>query len=134
MSMSDLVVQRGRFAGLKVLVVEDEVILFLLIEDMLSELGVAEAWHAVSIKDALAILDDRRPDAVVLDVNLAGEMAYSIADRLNESSIPFVFVTGYGRGGIPPEWALHPMIEKPFELHTLASALGSVLGPAAGNS
>jgi CheY-like chemotaxis protein len=134
MRMPDLADHRVLFAGLKILVIEDEVILFLLIEDMLNELGVAEAWHAVSIRDALAILDGRRPDAVVLDVNLAGEMAYSIANRLHETSIPFVFVTGYGRGGIPQEWAAHPVIEKPFELQTLAAALGSVLGPAAGNS
>lgn len=134
MRTPDIVEQRALFAGLKILVIEDEVILFLLIEDMLNELGVAEAWHAVSIRDALAILDDRRPDAAVLDVNLAGEMAYSIANRLDESSIPFVFVTGYGRGGIPQEWAAYPVIEKPFELQTLAASLGSVLGPAAGNS
>lgn len=119
--------QQPQLAGLKILVIEDEVILFLLVEDMLSELGCAEAWHAISVKDALSVLAERRPDAAVLDVNLAGELAFSIAERLDEARIPFVFVTGYGRSGIPDQWASRPVIQKPFELETLASALASVL-------
>lgn len=116
------------FDGLKVLVVEDEAILFLLVEDMLTELGCAEAWHATTVDDALALLDERRPDAAMLDVNLRGEPAYSIANRLHEAHIPFVFVTGYGQSGIPGQWSSRPVIQKPFELETLASALRSVLG------
>lgn len=116
------------FDGLRVLVVEDEAILFLLLEDMLSELGCAEAWHATTVGDALALLDERRPDAAMLDVNLRGEAAYSIASRLDQADIPFVFVTGYGQGGIPGQWSARPVIPKPFELDTLASPLRSVLG------
>ena len=116
------------FAGLKVLVVEDETIVSFLVEDMLEALGCAEVWHAGDVVGALAILRDRRPDIAVLDVNLGHEPAYPIAERLEAERIPFAFATGYGRDGIPDRWAAWPVIQKPFTQEVLAAALGSLLG------
>lgn len=118
---------RSLFQGLKVLLVEDETIVSLLIEDMLRTLGCAAVWHATGVGDALAILRDRRPDAAVLDLNLAGISAAPIAERLEAASIPFVFASGYGRGGVPEQWAARPAVQKPFRLGALAAALRSVL-------
>jgi CheY-like chemotaxis protein len=113
--------------GLTILIVEDETIIAFMIEDMLTELGCAAVLHAGRIQDALALLRDRKPDAVVLDVNLAGEHAYPVAMRLAEAQIPFIFTTGYGRSGLPAEWASRPVIQKPFSLEALADALRAAM-------
>lgn len=119
--------------GLRVLVVEDETIVSFLIEDMLIELGCSDVWHVGGLRQALALLQERTPDLAVLDVNLAGELAYPIAHQLADADIPFLFATGYGREGIPNEWADRPVVQKPFNLDTLARAVRSALprpGPA----
>jgi CheY-like chemotaxis protein len=113
--------------GLKVLVVEDETIISMLLEDMLQELGCSGIWHASNVGSAFAILDGHEPDLALLDVNLGGELAYPIATRLGDAGIPFVFTTGYGRAGIPEIWSPTPVIQKPFALSALAKALQSVL-------
>ena len=117
----------SRFNGLTVLVVEDETLIYLLIEDMLSELGCAEIQHATNVAGALAILEQSRPDVVLLDVNLAGEPAFPIAAHLAARKIPFIFATGYGKQGMPDEWSPQLVIQKPFRVETLAAALKGVL-------
>jgi CheY-like chemotaxis protein len=114
---------RSRFEGRTALVVEDETIVSFLIEDMLNELGFAQVWHATNTDAALEILRERRPDAAVLDVNLQGSSVFPVADRLAAERVPFVFSTGYGRIGIPAYWAAKPVVQKPFSLDALASAL-----------
>jgi CheY-like chemotaxis protein len=128
MSASDFSEASPQFAGQKVLIVEDEAIVSFLIEDMLRDLGFATVWHAASVKAALAILGDRRPDAAVLDVNLAGEMVFPVATSLAAARIPFIFATGYGRKGIPGAWDETPVIQKPFDIDTLGHALAGVIG------
>ena len=98
-----------------------------LIEDMLTDLGCAEIWHAGCVADALNALDARRPDAAVLDVNLVGEVTYAVAERLDADKIPFLFSTGYGQAGILQQWASRPNIQKPFVIETLAAALERAL-------
>jgi CheY-like chemotaxis protein len=119
-------------ARLRVLVVEDETLVSFLIEDMLLELGCSAVWHAASVKEAQAILSARRPDAAVLDVNLGGEFVYGFADRLAAEAVPFIFATGYGRGGLPERWADRRVVQKPFAEATLCSALLACLGDPAG--
>jgi len=126
--MSERLVARSRFQGVRILLVEDETVLSLLIEDMLTALGCADIWHASGVDQAIAILCDRQPDAAVLDVNLAGEPGYPVAEHLEAVHIPFLFATGYGRYGLPKRWAAKPSIEKPFRYDALAAALGSLLG------
>jgi CheY-like chemotaxis protein len=117
----------GELDGLKILLVEDEAMVALLLEEMLQELGCGAVWRASSVTEALALLRDRRPDAAVLDINLAGEFAYPIASELEAAQIPFVYSTGYGSKGVPAQWATRPVIQKPFQLETLAAALRSAL-------
>lgn len=119
-----------RLNGLSVLVVEDESIIYFLLEDMLRELGCADVRHATDVDDALTLLRERRPDAAVLDVNLAGESAFAVAEQLDAARVPFVFATGYGRGGLPARWAPHLVIQKPFRVETLGAALAAVLQAA----
>jgi len=116
--------------GLKILVVEDETMIFFLAEDMLTELGCSTIWHASRISEALSLLKANRPDAALLDVNLAGEPAFPVAERLAAEGVPFVFATGYGSGGLPPDWRQRPVIQKPFTLEMLAAAVGQALRSA----
>ena len=112
-------------AGLNVMVVEDEAIISFLIEDMLLTLGCASVVHAAAVKQALSMLTEQTPDAAVLDVNLAGEPGYAIAEKLEKDGVPFVFATGYGEIGLPARWREKPVVQKPFTLETLESALRS---------
>jgi CheY-like chemotaxis protein len=114
---------RSTLHGLRVLVVEDESIVSFLLEDMLSELGCRVTGLASNVRQALAMLAREKPDAAVLDVNLRGEMAFPIAEQLQSNAIPFVFATGYGFPGIPERWQQCPVVQKPFRLTELASAL-----------
>ena len=114
-----------------ILVVEDEAIVSILFEDVLMELGCAHVWLASRVGTALALLRERRPDAAVLDVNLAGEMVYPVAAQLVADGIPFIFTTGYGNSGIPPEWSMIPAVQKPFGRDSLARALRLALGDSA---
>jgi CheY-like chemotaxis protein len=107
------------------MVVEDEAIISFLIEDMLLTLGCASVVHAGAVKQALSVLADQTPDAAVLDVNLAGESGYAVAEKLEEEGVPFVFATGYGEVGLPARWRQRPVVQKPFTLETLESALRS---------
>lgn len=125
--MSDIV-SNQRLAGLSVLVVEDESIVYFLFENSLKQLGCASVWRARNVETARALLEQRRPDAAILDVNLNGELAYPVAIRLDDLGIPLVFVTGYDRRGMPPFWADRPVLEKPFTAEKLAAALGRALG------
>jgi CheY-like chemotaxis protein len=120
----------GPLNGLRILVVEDETMLFFLAEDMLIELGCSTVMHACRVKDALAILANEAPDVAMLDVNLAGEQAYPIAEKLTAQKVPFVFATGYGSEGIPPDWAGRPVIQKPFTLDMLGRAITTALASA----
>lgn len=114
--------------GLTVLVVEDETIVSLLVESMLADLGCGDVWYASGVQDALTLLNERTPDAAVLDVNLAGEPAYPIASRLAAADVPFVFATGYGASGIHEDWTGRPVVQKPFQCEALGSALAQALG------
>jgi CheY-like chemotaxis protein len=99
---------------------------------MLSELGCRVVGLASNVRQALAMLSQVTPDAAVLDVNLRGEMAFPIADRLQSDAIPFLFATGYGALGIPERWRGFPVVQKPFRLSELASALEAAVSGRAG--
>jgi CheY-like chemotaxis protein len=113
--------------GLHMLIVEDEAAVSFLVEDMLQDLGCTAVWHASSVREALEILRTQRPDAAVLDVNLRDELAYPVAEKLDALEIPFIFATGYGRKGMPSDWLVKPVVQKPFDADTLRGALNIVL-------
>ncbi len=100
--------------GLRVLVVEDEAMIAMLIEDMLLGMGCTMLGPATDTARALSIIEDDQFDVAVLDVNLAGERTTSIATALRAKNIPFVFATGYGTSGIDEEFRDWPILIKPF--------------------
>ena len=99
------------------------------IEDMLLELGHEVAGLASRLGPALALARESRFDAAMLDVNLAGEPSFPVADLLIERGIPFLFATGYGRRGIEEKYRDHPMLQKPFLTAELEAALTAICLP-----
>ncbi|MGH6975502.1 MAG: response regulator [Stellaceae bacterium] len=118
---------RPPLAGLEVLLVEDESAAVFVVEDMLFNLGAATVWHAADVDDALTLLRDHRPGIAVVDINLAGQPAYPVAERLQAAGIPFIFVTGYSGDGVRRRWSDHTTVQKPFRPATLAVALRAAL-------
>lgn len=127
--MSDQAKESARLKGLKVLVVEDQLIMAMTLEEMLRALGCAVVWHASGVTDALAMIRDHRPDLAVVDLYLSREPAYPIARWLDSERIPFVFLKGYGRRTILGDWASRPAIQKPFSVRALQSKLEAALEP-----
>jgi DNA-binding response OmpR family regulator len=127
MSKPDQSAAATRLIGLKVLVVEDEPVTSLSLEDMLKALGCSLVLHASGVTEASAIIRDDRPDAAVLDLYLAGELAYPVARWLDAEKIPFVFTIGYGRRKVLGHWASRPAIQKPVTMKALRTKLEAAL-------
>ena len=109
--------------GPRVLVVEDEAMVAMMLEDMLLDLGCEIVGPAASLSGGLALVRAGGFDAAVLDVNLAGEKAFPIADALAERGIPFVYATGYGRAGLRGEDEQRLVLQKPYTVQELARNL-----------
>ena len=111
--------------GLRVLVVEDEALVSMLLEDMLADHGCEVAATASRIAQALDMVadDNLSFDAAILDVNLGGEPIFPVAEALAARGAPFVFATGYGAGGLPETWRSRPTLQKPFSHEDVGKAL-----------
>lgn len=116
-------------ADLRVLLVEDQMLIALDTESMLTLGGVAKVATASSASEALERVKTELPDAAVLDVNLGGETSIPVAEELTRRKVPFVFATGYGDSSmIPPALASVPIVRKPCDAETLLSALARAVG------
>ena len=107
----------------RVLVVEDEMVVAMLVEDMVDELGYEVAGVVSRVDEAMDLVDSGSFDLAVLDVHLNGRLIFPFADALAERSIPHVFATGYGERGVPPEHSKRPVLQKPFRAEDLKHAL-----------
>jgi len=110
-------------AGLRVLVVEDEMLVSLLIEDTLSESDCIIVGPFDKVSNALKAAQAEQIDAAVLDVNVAGVRVYPVAEVLAARGIPFLLLSGYGQDAVPlshPEWRA---CSKPFTPEDLVSKL-----------
>ena len=107
----------------RILVVEDEALVAMLVEDALLDAGFAMIGPARSVAQAMASLDEETPDAVVLDLNLGGETSLGVADALIARGIPFVVATGYGAAGLPESHRHVPVLPKPYDPGDLIAIL-----------
>ena len=114
--------------GVKVLVVEDEYLVAALMEDILESAGCVVAGPIPRLAQALDAANSETCDVAVLDVNLAGERVYPVADILAQRNVPFVFVTGYGV--LPGEYANRPRLCKPFKMADLLDTLSDIVKTA----
>ena len=110
-------------AGKRVLVVEDEMLVALLVEDILAEAGCIVIGPFARVGDALAAVHTEVADLALLDVNVAGEKVFPVAHALEKRGVPFLFLTGYGQDALPrdrPDWEA---CSKPFFPEQLAKRL-----------
>ena len=118
-------------SGRRVLVVEDESLVAMLLETILEDMGCAPVGPASTVEDGLAMAGDSvQLDAALLDVNVAGQQVFPVAEALRDRGVPFVFSTGYGEGGLPDAWRGHPTIQKPFTERAICEALMKAMGVA----
>lgn len=111
---------------LRILIVEDEMLVAMNIEDMLLDLGHEVSGMAGRLDTALALASEGSFDAAMLDVNLAGQQSFPVADLLAERNIPFLFATGYGLQGIEERHRGRPVLQKPFRMSDLGEALAAL--------
>src|SRR3954467_13799267 len=107
-------------APLRVLVVEDELLIAMMAEDMLTALGCETVGPAARVEQGLALAAFAEIDAALLDVNLAGSTSFPIADALRLRGVPFAFTTAYGRSALRECDQDVPVIEKPYGLREIA--------------
>jgi CheY-like chemotaxis protein len=119
---------RRSLADMRLLVVEDELLVSMLIEEILGELGATVAGPYGRLADGLAAAKAERFDGAILDLNLAGESADPLADLLLARGVPFVFITGYQRESIDRRYANVPVLQKPIDATALESVLLTLLG------
>jgi CheY-like chemotaxis protein len=93
------------------------------IEDMLFDLGHEVAGLASRLETALAMAREAICDVAMLDVNLAGQVSFPVADALRARGIPYLFATGYGMQGILEAHRSAPVLQKPFRTRDLEEAL-----------
>jgi PAS domain S-box-containing protein len=127
-------------AASRVLLVEDEALIAMMMVDALQDLGLEVVGPFRTVPQALAAARNERLDGAILDVNVAGQQVYPVADLLSARRIPFVFLTGYSIGGIDRRYANVPVLEKPIEskllrqLFLIGMKAGVAEGPAASAS
>src|SRR5665213_387565 len=105
--------------GLRVLIVEDENLVALLLEDMLAELGHTVIGPVARVKRALDMIQREEIDLAIRDVNINGENTYSIADVLAARDVPFLFLTGSANKSLHEPHQDRPPSQKPFQRHDL---------------
>lgn len=116
-------------SGRRVLVVEDESLVAMLLETILEDMGCMPVGPASTVEDGLAMATAEGPlDAALLDVNVAGRQVFPIAEALKDRGVPFVFSTGYGESGLPDAWRGHPTVQKPFTESAIRNALMKAMG------
>ena len=113
--------------GRRILIVEDDMMIALLLEDMLAEIGCEVVGPANSVASALALAQAETFDAAILDINLGSESAFPVADVLREKAVPIIFSSGYGSGGLRDEDKACPVLGKPFRAAELNAILTAAL-------
>lgn len=112
----------------RVLVVEDDVLIALSLDQMLEDLGYRVMGPAYTVEEAMALLDEERPAAVLLDMNLGGTLSTAVARRLQAEAIPYAYCTGYGHG--PEVAGPAPVLLKPFSAVLVERTVEALLAAA----
>jgi len=106
-------------SNLRILVVEDEILISEMIADRLHDVGCEVIGPAASLERGTTLASNENLDGAFLDVNLTGKPSFSIAEILTRREVPIAFLTGYGESAIPEAYRQIPFLSKPFELHEL---------------
>lgn len=113
--------------GLRILVVEDEFMIAMAVEAVVTDAGGVVVDMAATLEQALAMARTEEFDAALLDINLNGEASFPVASVLCERGIPYAFVTGYGRQMVPEAFASAPILTKPYARSDLIRTLRAIV-------
>lgn len=108
---------------MRALIVEDEVLLGMLVEEMLHDLGHEVAALSTHFDEALALAGSAAYDFAILDINLNGQQSFPVADVVRRRGMPLLFATGYGAKALVPPYLDAAILQKPFSLQDLQRAL-----------
>jgi CheY-like chemotaxis protein len=116
----------GDLTGTSVLLLEDEFLIALDAEQILTELGAAKVEIASTLTDAERLAENGRFDVAMLDVNINGEVSFALAESLRRRGVPVIFATGYEMKNQPfPEFAM--CVTKPYSSDNLLEVLSTAL-------
>ncbi len=110
----------------RVLIVEDESLVAMLVEDCLVDMGYEVVGPAGTVDAALGLVEQTTFDVAVLDVNLAGTQSFPVAEALEARGIPYLFLTGYDKFSIPESFRHRYGLQKPFRMRALKDALDTL--------
>jgi DNA-binding response OmpR family regulator len=123
-----LVLEEADLSGLRILVVEDSLLVADVLSEALRDHGCTVVGPVPRLEQGLALANGEQLDCALLDVNLAGKRCFPIAAALAARGIPFAFLTGYGEAGIPVEYRGTARLTKPFNIAALVDLVGRSLG------
>jgi DNA-binding response OmpR family regulator len=116
-----------QLAGKRVLIVEDEQMLAEYLADAMAAEGAEVIGPVATVNAALDLITSTRLDGVTLDLKLAGEMTFRVADALAADNVPFIFLTGYGAADVPARHANVSRVEKPVTPGIVCRALEAAI-------
>ena len=111
----------------RILIVEDEVLLSLMLADWLEELSYSPVGPAHSVASALELIEGQNIDAALLDLSVAGDDTSPVARALRGRGIPFLFSTGHASDRVPIEFRDAPVLPKPYDLARMGDTLAILL-------
>jgi DNA-binding response OmpR family regulator len=111
----------------RILVVDDEPLISMLVEDWLTELGCEVAGPVASVADGLKFAESTELDGAILDVNLGNETCFALADALRNRGVPLAFATGDGTLGEVSDFPDPIVVSKPFDFETVKTAVEALL-------
>lgn len=114
--------------GLRILVVEDELLVALSLEAALQQFGCEVVGPISRVGDAEKMARSAPLDGAILDVNLRGHPVFPVADALAARGIPFIFATGYGAEAAPLSAYGAPRLDKPYDETALRRAMEAAFG------
>ena len=113
---------------LRIFVVEDEMMIAMMVEDIVADLGHTLAGVAMRLPQAAELARTVEADVALLDINLDGRKSFPVAEVLRERGVKLLFASGYGSSGLEPPFLNEMIIKKPFEAADLDRALAQVVG------
>ena len=108
-------------AGCRILVVEDEMLIAVMIEETLQDLGCVVVGPVAKLDAALRLARDEALDGAILDVTIRGGQVYPVTEHLLARGIPFVLASGYGDWALPDTLQDQARLTKPFTIDELKS-------------
>ena len=111
----------------RILVLDDEPLISMMVQDWLTELAYETVGPANSVTGALGLIDSTPLDAAILDLSLGKEDCYPVAEALRARGIPFVLVTGYGHVNVADCFQDAPILSKPIDFQAIKDAMCKLL-------